>query len=207
MSIRLGDKILAGISESDLRRAQVEDGSVVVAKAKDADTVDGYHASEFLLLTGGTMSGALNIDKADSIGLTLHNTNNTTSYTRYKGIEEVLGHIGFNAKDNPVFISADATKSYKLFHEGNKPAGVYEGNGDAAERTIAVGGINGILLIYSSSYCGFVGYNGGIFFDYSNGIVKGFGSSEINLRAGVLTIVSADNLVNKLGNIYSYICL
>lgn len=54
MSVRLGDKILAGISESDLRRSDVEDGTVIVAKAKDADTVDGFHANKFMHVDGST---------------------------------------------------------------------------------------------------------------------------------------------------------
>ena len=35
--------------------------------ALDADTVDGYHASDFLPLTGGTLSGAIRIDQGQDV--------------------------------------------------------------------------------------------------------------------------------------------
>ena len=47
MSVRLGAKILAGISESDLRRADVENGRVVAGKAANAEKLNGYESKYF----------------------------------------------------------------------------------------------------------------------------------------------------------------
>ena len=98
----------------------------------------------------------------------------------------------------------NGSNSYDLFGAHNKPTGSYTGNGSATSRTISVGGIGEILVIYTGGRVGFVGYNGGVIFNYSEAKATYFTEEQINFRAGVLTLASDNTQVNTNGTIYNY---
>lgn len=82
-----------------------------------------------------------------------------------------------------------AQKSYRIYGEHNKPSGSYTGNGSATQRTIDVGGIGEVVIIYSGS---------GV------EIVTRRDRAEAAYSNGVLTIASTANSLNANGVTYYY---
>ncbi len=96
-------------------------------------------------------------------------------------------------------------KQYRILGDHNKPTGSYTGNGSATARTINVGGIGGWLGVCSGSYIiGIITQNGAMFFNTTNSTVKCFPVAQAKYISGVLTISSADDLLNKNGSAYHY---
>lgn len=86
-----------------------------------------------------------------------------------------------------------------------RPTGSYTGDGSATSRTINVGGTGGWLGVCSGSYIiGIITQNGAMFFNTTNSAVKCFPVAQAKYMSGVLTISSADDLLNKNGSIYHY---
>ena len=80
---------------------------------KDAETLQGHGADEFLQRSGGTMEAPYNI------ALVLKNIASLWSLLKHEDTTGVLGHLGFSEKDKPVFVNADATDYHELLHLGN----------------------------------------------------------------------------------------
>lgn len=152
--------------------------------------------ANYLPLTGGTVANA-NIQP-----MFVQRNGNGNVYLGYKLNGEVVGGIGFSAKDKPAVYLL--TSIYDLLHTGNKPTGSYTGNGSATERTINVGGIGKVLHISGGGYGVFVDYDGAIAHSWEGGSPITFPSSEIKFRNGVLTMASASSVFNLNGTTFTY---
>lgn len=97
----------------------------------------------------------------------------------------------------------DTSDTYNILHTGNKPSGSYTGNGDATERTIAIGGIGGAVALWSGEWGYGVIYPVGGIIANMNG-AKYFGGAEVAYVNGMLTLKSTDNLLNASGVTYYY---
>jgi hypothetical protein len=83
-------------------------------KLSDADTLDGKHASDFLPITGGTLS------QPNSVVLNIHNTaaNSLYSLLYFYANSVGLGALGFMGANNPILYTTDGAAK-GLLHEGN----------------------------------------------------------------------------------------
>lgn len=200
--------LIENVTAEDVEELQttvqnILNGTTTVGKAKDADTVDGYHASDFVTTSGGNES--TEVSRTNGVPIVVSNTTSgaKTSVIGFKNpTDGVMGHLGFTNKDVPNFISADKSKVNTLLHTGNKPSGSYTGNGDETERTINVGGIGNVLLISRAQF--------GMVFVFENYcyIIKADGtitqSQEATFSDGVLTIKSKGNYLNANSGRFPY---
>ena len=203
-------------------------GTTPVAKATDADTVDGKHASDFLSLTGGYLSGYLEVayntgnpgigvyrkenntqgvfaKVSNGISLTARDVYNSATNERRLYLYDTNGNPLANALGIAEVLNGQA-KFYPVLHTGNKPSGSYAGNGSAASRTIQTGGIGTILWIKCAKALGFVWNYGAIFIDGggTNPTFKWFNIEECKFENGVLTIASTSDYLNRNANMYYY---
>lgn len=86
----------------------------------------------------------------------------------------------------------------------NKPGGNFVGNGDATRRTIEIGGKGALLVITSDIGTVLVTSRGGIGHNRTGTAVVGIVSWEVDFQNGVLTITSANELLNKNQQKYYY---
>ena len=110
------------------------------------------------------------------------------------------GLLGFNAVNNPIFYDTNQ-KEHSLLHTGNKPSGSYTGNGSDTSRTISTGGIGEVCLVRSSVGIAFLTPNGSIFANASSGVIY---TENATFSDGVITIKSANDIVNASGVTYHY---
>lgn len=125
----------------------------------------------------------------------------------YTNGTQIRVYSGYDVKDlvQVAQYNNSALKCYSLFGQHNKPISYYIGNGNATSRTIEIGGIGGILAIFSGSYMiGFITQNGAIFFNTGDSSVKCFPVSVAKYMNGVLTIASNDTFLNGNGQMYHY---
>lgn len=151
-----------------------------------------------------TKNSSVRSDGAGEVLLSITDRNNDT-HERYLSISDKTKK-GFLA-DSLKYVERDgdnyAVKN--IFGEHNKPTGSYTGNGSATTRTIDVGGTGGWLGFCSGSYkIGIITQNGAMVFNTTNSTVKCFPVSQAKYMSGVLTISSADDLLNGNGNAYHY---
>ena len=90
--------------------------------------------------------------------------------------------------------------TYQLFGTHNKPTGSYIGNGDATSRSIEIGGIGNVLLIYTNQKSALILPSCAVFF--SNDHVEA--TWDLTFRNGVLNMVTTSDYVNGLGTTYNY---
>lgn len=102
----------------------------------DADKVDGRHASEFLLLTGGTMTGSIIMNNSE---ISLSSDNKGLNFyggariykkeglgLRIKPHSDALGIVIANALDEDILTIKNSEfhyKTYKIWHKGNQGTG------------------------------------------------------------------------------------
>lgn len=122
-------------------------------------------------------------------------------------IDDIEGNIG-GINTDIGNIETDITnikKNIDSIFTTKKPTGSYTGNGSATARTINVGGVGGWLGVCSGSYIiGIITQNGAMFFNTTNSTVKCFPVAQAKYMSGVLTLNSADDLLNKNGSTYHY---
>ena len=114
-------------------------------------------------------------------------------------------NVGYD-NSNSNFESKDIQGAIDEISSRLKPmTGSYIGNGNAAARTIYVGGSGGWLGVCSGSYIiGVITQNGAMFFNTTNSAVKCFPVAQAKYMSGVLTISSADALLNGDGSTYHF---
>lgn len=148
---------------------------------------------------GDTMTGNLVINTAEDTGRTLLIDANTFAI-----FAKVLGQnhaqVVPNAANNTLWFnwSTDGGAYFatnQVLHTGNKPSGSYTGNGSVAERTINIGGVGPVLLIYTSSNIAIVS-NHSTFVIRATGEIVRLVSSLCKFSNGVLTLATADVSVN-----------
>lgn len=102
----------------------------------DADKVDGRHASEFLLLTGGTMTGSIIMNNSE---ISLSSDNKGLNFyggariykkeglgLRIKPHNDALGIVIANALDEDILTIKNSEfhyKTHKIWHKGNQGTG------------------------------------------------------------------------------------
>lgn len=133
-----------------------------------------------------------------------HFNQSTADYTS-RIIESASGKLNISGSLN---IGGTITEGGKdVWSANNKPMGTYTGNGNAAARTIAIGGKGSLLLLYYSSYVVFVGSGGGMYFNFYDGSSGKFTSSEVKFSGGNMTIASTSQFLNQNGRVIGWLLL
>lgn len=101
-----------------------------------------------------------------------------------------------------------AGKAYNIYGEHNKPYGTYTGNGSTAERTIATGGLGGVVVLWCDTYVGFVFSGHGVFFGSGN-TYSNYVTTDIKYAGGSGTITMTDksDRFNGSGVEYHYLVI
>lgn len=183
--------------------------------------------TEILTNNGGTLTGDLTIEKAELPSVILKNTttgtdtivkqdNNFTSIIsrnktkkNYRGLQIHNPDVVEDRNSlRTVKVIDGVITAHNVFGEHNKPSGTYNGAENGALKTVSVGGIGKVLLIYNTdNYVGFVFEYGAVFFECSlNGgaSARSFNKNSINFKDGILTINAADNIINNKNVTYYY---
>ena len=164
-----------------------------------------------ILHTGNMASHVLPLNNGSTIPMVatgqdtvmrLKSTNGNNSATvGFSENDTVLGYLGFNGVDNPVFYTANASPK-SLLHTGNKPTGTYTGNGSATQRDIAVGGIGNAVLVWKQSGGAFALVTRG---GYVGRTATGFiGAGDALLIGTNLIISTTSQALNENGVVYEY---
>ena len=159
----------------------------------DATTSD---LANYLPLTGGTVA------TDGTTPLRLKNNTANVLYLQMLGASGVLGYFAMNGKDKPSFISANGAVS-DILHTGNKPTGTYTGNGDATERTIATGGIGNCVVITNGSHLMCIVFHKGAICRHASSLIA-LTESEVSFENGILTLSTANDVINANGATFYY---
>lgn len=167
------------------------------ADGGNADTVDGFHASDFLPKTGGEV-----YDGKTPYPLSIRGVG-TSAYMKFlNSTKEVLGYLGMYGADNPMFVSSDGATMRNILHTGNKPTGTYTGNGSATERVIETGGIGTMLYLRTTGYSAIVFEAGALVFK-SDGTASNSPYQQTTFKNGKLTL-KTNGILNESGTIFTY---
>ena len=105
-------------SDGRFRLFDVTNDKIIIESTANGTNIFNGTASGNLPLTGGTINGQIFVDFSGIVPLQIKNTQAGSTYIQYANKDGVLGIIGFNEKDTPIFYKADWTKFYKLLHTG-----------------------------------------------------------------------------------------
>ena len=188
-------------------RAQLEGDYIMLY------TIDNGNVTDYVKLA----TAADLANKLDTSGGTVGNGLSTmplelrgsagVSHMRFIGSDdEIMGYLGFNGIDNPMYTPSSGSGAKTLLHSGNKPIGSYIGNGSAEQRTISTGGTGWAVVIWattaSSGICstfvnqGGYGHRAGTAFSYAHSIV-GFYNGDIVMSTNDINL-------NEAGTTYHY---
>ena len=98
------------------------------------------------------------------------------------------------------FVDGLTNTNYPVLHTGNKPSGSYTGNGSAAARTIEIGGIGQVVMVYSGYGIALVTANGAM---CDTGEFKHLNAGSANFYRN-LYLTTADDILNHNGVTYTY---
>lgn len=211
--------LIENVTAEDLEN--IINGTTPVAKAKDADTLDGKHAEDFLSSGGGTVIGDITIEKSGQPRFFVRNPD-IDRFAQFYMNEG--GQVGiFNSlisetvtKNTTTLILDPATTEnlanllrvtragivYNVLHTGNKPTGTYTGNGSATSRTIATGGIGTMLYLRATGYSAIVLESGAIVLK-SDGTAQYIPYQQATFKTGKLTL-KTDGILNANGTVVTY---
>lgn len=178
---------------------------------KDGERVELAKAADFLPLTGGTLSGHVNIQRtlivsSGSDNASIRLLENPEVMSESDTLLQLLNNKFTTNKADKIRFTDNGTTFYKLFGEHNKPSGSYTGNGSATAREINIGGIGSLLVLLNHS-------TGGLALVTQNGSIYGapgmtssnfIGYDKCRFIDGVLSISSSDGVFNGSGQIYEY---
>lgn len=121
----------------------------------------------------------------------------------FKALENKIGNINAHivSKENPHGVTAEQVGAVAL---ADKPFSSYTGNGSATRRQVQIGGNGLLLLITSDVGTALVTNRGAICHNRTGTEVTGVVSWEVAFDNGVLTITTANDLLNKSGQKYYY---
>lgn len=152
----------------------------------------------YLPLSGGRLS------KNKITVLEIENTASNASVIDFYGQDGVMGALGFNGKNVPIFRSAENTAN-TILHTGNKPTGTYTGNGSATERIIAVGGIgSAVVITNNSNYDIAVLYPTAGYIGHKSNVFTAGSGAYLNANNCDITLKTADALLNASGVTYRW---
>ncbi len=180
-------------------------------------------AESFLPTAGGTLTGDIAIQKESAPRIRLktetgetsiyRNADSTKNYGLTIGDSATAGGIAqlnMNAA-NPTNTALRLTltpaggtaKTYAIFGEHNKPTGTYTGGGST--KTVSVGGVGNMLLLYGNEMLALVTPTGAICKMYDSNTLYGLGASYLGFSGGKLTISGTANAnFNASGVTYNY---
>ena len=141
-------------------------------------------------------------DLADAYGaiITKDTTNNGAEYGI--GVSPITKKPMFLKLENGIF------SNHNILHTGNKPSGYYTGNGSASREPIDTKGIGNVCIIYGGAGIAIVTANGAICGGGDGPATpRSLPTSAIRFNSGVLTIKTADSVVNGNGGWYDYYVL
>lgn len=166
--------------------------------------------------TGGTITGHLTMNNKDSYyALIKHRRVGDVDYTLTLGVNE-SGATRIDSYKNNSFVRGleigedvlrikqkGSVVEGNILHTGNKPSGTYTGNGDSTTRTINVGGVGNLLLIYVSSPEQASTQDVAMVTSWgSYSLVNGFCDNVTHYRNGILSICGVGH--NTKGISYTY---
>lgn len=181
--------------------------------AKVSETAAAGHAAaaqavveRMVKKTGDTMTGGLSFAKAANGSATI-DKNHTESVDYGVDIRDVssdgkTAKLNLCAKSQTLLLNLNGV-SYGLYGEHNKPSSAYAGNGDAAHRTITIGG-NGIALVGYSSQGMFLATFAGVLCCATDGQITYLNSAHAYFTSGVFHILTSNAVINALDVPYSY---
>lgn len=103
--------------------------------------------------------------------------------------------------DLGTYINGEFTR-YPIFGTHNKPKGKYAGTGTATSYTVTIGGIGTTLKISTTKGMAIITGAGAICKKYADTAVYGLAASTCKFEDGVLTLATADEVVNSARDIY-----
>ena len=121
----------------------------------------------------------------------------------FKALENQIGNYTAHvvSKENPHGVTAEQVGAVAL---ADKPFSSYTGNGSATRRQVQIGGNGLLLLITSDVGTALVTNRGAICHNRMGTEVTGVVSWEVAFDNGILTITTANDLLNKSGQKYYY---
>lgn len=197
-------------------------GTTQVGNAK---TLDGHGAEDFFPRSGGILGGPLEITENGNTDLPL-----TRVITAVGGISFLINVnpdlVGLRQLAiHPISSKADPLNAleyqytedgvirgvHTVLHTGNKPLGMYTGNGDVTERRIKIGvsNMSRAVVILGGYNITIATWQGSVSFDCQSGATKYFTQNQFMYEPGTGEIVShtSDVSVNNTGWSYDYQCL
>lgn len=121
------------------RIGKTDAGTVFISDVlqNDVDTVDGHHASDFLLLSGGgVVDGYVHVKYASAMPFRITNKMSDSPWS-LMAFENTdigdLGALGFKGENNPVFYK-NGLGVFPLHHDGNS-AKIYQGTSAPTDTT------------------------------------------------------------------------
>lgn len=175
-------------------------------------------STEFLPLTGGTLSGYVVLEKwldmnnpnylgrAKFAKNSSESTDNGTYIRDYDTNDNSLTLI-IQALTNEIFMHSSANNTnYKIYGEHNKPSGTYTGNGSSSTRTIETGGIGNAIVIWETSSKKFTIATpcGAFYCTPSDTTLKVNSINSVAFYNGILHIGTNYENVNGNGLTYNY---
>lgn len=91
-----------------------------------------------------------------------------------------------------------------ILHTGNKPTGSYTGNGSAADRTIQVGGIGHMALVWSGHGTAFLTENGALIISGATNEISWITANEAYYIDGYIVTKTANAVLNTNGATFNY---
>lgn len=175
----------------------------VVAKAKkDLDNV----AKTYLKLSGGTLSGALQVKHFENGFSTFDkNHSETNDYGTFLGDTSVDGKtakITVSALLNLLTFTDANSEIRNIYHDGNKPFGSYDGNGDATARVVETNGIGRLALVYHGDHLSLVTPKGALKVTLADGSIAWV--SNVSFVEGKFNISTTSDAINKAEETYHY---
>ncbi len=164
--------------------------------------------SELLPLAGGTLRGSVDVNNGYGRVIALNtqaqvesrNIPGDASNRRVINVRNSNSGIDLKHSLSLLDIVNNTTTTHHIYGTHNKPNNTYTGNGSATSRTIDTGGIGGVCIIHTSNGIAIVTSSGAMF-------VKTSGASfnvAATFKNGVLTIATADSIINASGTTYNY---
>lgn len=180
--------------------AEIDDG---IEKARNAVPLDGSKAmtGALKLQNSGATGGSYFQDAgANNLTIIVRNDFSDANVARYLQLFNSAGQSDIKEALRLRDRTAAGYANYNILHTGNKPSGSYTGNGSSASRTIEIGGIGQVVMVYSAYGIALVTANGAM---CDTGEFKHLNAGSANFYQN-LYLTTADDILNHNGVTYTY---
>lgn len=158
--------------------------------------------------SGGMVDGVLHVRSANNGYASLHKNNTESTDYGLKVVDRTKdnknAYMTIRALTDELTFTNTKGETEAILHEGNKPFGSYEGNGNANERVIDTKGIGRLILVYNPNYFSFVFPEGAFVIKTSDKSFDFFPSTKAYYLNGKLTLNLTNDALNKTGETYYY---